>query len=162
MPIIFPDRCKGTTAGALRELKRDGFTRAAGGWFSQDFLSNNLLVGNNFDLYLSKNEPLGEFMNKAEITKENIDNVSDAIRKASVNMVETAREANKQLNDASGKMRDGTEKLSVAIEKMMKIAGRADFANTVKITESFVSSLERLAELEEKGLLDKVMKAMSK
>jgi hypothetical protein len=40
------------------------------------------------------------------------------------------------------------------------VAGRGDFAETVKLTVTLVDSLERLAELEEKGLLDKVMKAM--
>ena len=44
---------------------------------------------------------------------------------------------------------------------MMKIAGRGDFAETVRLTESLVESLERLAVLEEKGLLDKVMRAMN-
>ena len=77
-------------------------------------------------------------------------------------MVNAAREANKQMSDVTGKFRDGTEKLSFAIDKLMKVAGRGDFEKTVELTESLVSSLERLAVLEEKGLLDKVMKAMQK
>lgn len=101
-------------------------------------------------------------MSNLDTAKDRIDETTEAIRVSAVKMVETAREANKTMNDVSGKMRDGSEKLAVAIDKMMKIAGRGDFAETVRLTESLVSSLERLADLEQRGLLDKVMRAMGK
>ena len=75
-------------------------------------------------------------------------------------MVEAANEANKQMASVTGKFRSGTEHLGVAIDKLMKVAGRPDYEQTVKLTDSLVDSLERLAVLEEKGLLDKVMSAM--
>ena len=68
---------------------------------------------------------------------------------------------NKQVADVTGKFRHGTESLGAAIDKMAKIAARADFEKTVALAESLVQSLERLAVLEEKGVLDKVIKAMS-
>ena len=77
-------------------------------------------------------------------------------------MVEQARETNKKLNDLSGKMRDGADKLNSAIEKFNKVTGNTNFAETAKHVESLVNSLERLAVLEASGTLDKVMKAMSK
>lgn len=63
--------------------------------------------------------------------------------------------------DVTGKFRSGTEHLGVAIDKMMKVVGRGDYEKTVQLTRTLVDSLERLAVLEEKGLLDKVMRAMS-
>ena len=92
--------------------------------------------------------------------KAQINENADAILAAGRKLVDTARDANKNMADVTGKFRDGTEKLGNAIDKLMKVAGRGDFAETVKMTESLVDSLERLAILEEKGLLDKVMRAM--
>jgi uncharacterized phage infection (PIP) family protein YhgE len=73
-----------------------------------------------------------------------------------------ARETNKKLNDFSGKMRDGADKLNSAIEKFNKVTSNTNFAETAKHAELLVNSLERLAVLEASGTLDKVMKAMSK
>ena len=99
-------------------------------------------------------------MDALESTKQQINENADAILAAGRKLVDTARDANKNMADVTGKFRDGTEKLGNAIDKLMKVAGRGDFAETVKMTESLVDSLERLAILEEKGLLDKVMRAM--
>lgn len=99
-------------------------------------------------------------METLERTKVQIEENTDAIEASAGKLVQTATEANKKMADVTGKFRDGTERLGNAIDKLMKIAGRGDFAETVKLTESLVDSLERLAALEEKGLLDKVMKAM--
>lgn len=159
MAIIFPENCKGITAGALRQIKATGGTTNCGGFFSVKAINN--LVGSDLAGYFSKSEPCGVFMNELSNQVENIDNTTDAILKSSRNMVDAARDANKQMADASGKMRDSSEKLGSAIDKMLKIAGRSDFAEVVKLTESFVTSLERLAVLDERGLLEKVMKAMS-
>ena len=99
-------------------------------------------------------------MDALEKTQQTINDNTDAIQASAKRLVESAVDANKQMQHVSGKFREGTEKLGVAIDKFMKIASRGDFAETVKLTESFVDSMERLAVLEEKGLLDKVMKAM--
>jgi organic radical activating enzyme len=67
-----------------------------------------------------------------------------------------------RIQDINGKLRDGAEKLGLAMEKFNRVAGNTNFAETAKQAESLVSSLERLAELEASGMLDKVMKAMAK
>ena len=85
-------------------------------------------------------------------TKQNIEETRDAILAASRSMVDAAQVSNKQISDVTGKMRDGSEKLGVAIDKMMKIAGRQDFAETVRLTQSFVDSLERLAALDDRDV----------
>ena len=113
-------------------------------------------------IYLNEREPLGKYMSALEKTKEDADALTDALLKSTTTMVEQAREAYKQLNDVNGKMRDGAEKLGLAIEKFNKVAGNTNFAETAKQAESLVNSLERLAALEASGVLDKVMKAMSK
>jgi len=99
-------------------------------------------------------------MSHLESTKQQINENTDAILTSVHKLVDSAKDANKQMSDVTGKFRDGTEKLGSAIDKLMKVAGRVDYAETVRLTESLVSSLERLAALEEKGVLDKVMKAM--
>ena len=101
-------------------------------------------------------------MSVLEKTKEDAEALTDALLKSTTAMVEQARESYKQLNDVNGKMRDGAEKLGLAIDKFNKIAGNTSFAETARQAESLVNSLERLAELEKSGMLDRVMKAMSK
>ena len=119
-------------------------------------------VATDTSLYLQPNEPLGEYMTALKAAIEDSKEMTEALLKNTNAMVEQARETNKQLNDVSGKMRDGAEKLGSAIEKFNKIAGNTNFAETARQAESLVNSLERLAVLEASGTLDKVMKAMSK
>jgi hypothetical protein len=158
MPIIFPTQCMGATAGGLQQLKQQGHTSAGGGLFHQDYL-DQLVIGTPGQ-YFRHTEPAGIFMDKLEQTKQQIEDNTEAIRRASHVLVDTAKDANKSMADVSGKMRDGADKLSFAIDKMMKVTGRTDFAHVVALTESLVDSLERLAALEQKGLLEKVMQAM--
>ena len=159
MAIIFPNglRGKGVTAGNLRQVTKNGYAEG-GSLVSSEFITQK--VAENPMMYFSKIEPAGVFMDALESTKQQINENADAILAAGRKLVDTARDANKNMADVTGKFRDGTEKLGNAIDKLMKVAGRGDFAETVKMTESLVDSLERLAILEEKGLLDKVMRAM--
>jgi ABC-type transporter Mla subunit MlaD len=113
-------------------------------------------------IYLNEREPLGKFMSALEKTKADADALTDALLKSTNALVEQAKESNKQLNDVNGKMRDGAEKLGIAIERFNKVAGNTNFAETAKQAESLVNSLERLAALEASGMLEKVMKAMAK
>ena len=155
MAIIFPANCKGTTAGALREVKRQGYSTANGGLWDKRMLGS---LGP--ETYFSKIEPAGVFMETLDRTKQQIEENTEAILSSGRKLVDAAKDANKQMADVTGKFRDGTERLGNAIDKLMKVTGRGDFAETVKLTESLVDSLERLAALEENGLLDKVMRAM--
>ena len=158
MAIIYPSNCKGVTAGALRQIKQQGFTTASGGLFSIDNVTGMV---NEQKVYFSQTEPAGVFMENLTSTKQKIEENTEAIFASGRKLVETAKDANKQMAEVTGKFRDGTERLSNAIDKLMKVAERGDFAETVRLTESLVESLERLAVLEEKGLLDKVMRAMN-
>jgi ABC-type transporter Mla subunit MlaD len=101
-------------------------------------------------------------MSVLEKTKDDADAMTEALIKSTTTMVDQAKEAHKQMQDINGKLRDGAEKLGLAIEKFNKVAGNTNFAETAKQAESLVSSLERLAALEASGMLDKVMKAMAK
>jgi ABC-type transporter Mla subunit MlaD len=157
--IIYPAHLKNMTAGAWRQVKQQGSTTASGGWHSMDRIHK---VATDTSLYLQPNEPLGEYMTALKAAIEDSKEMTEALLKNTNSMVEQARETNKQLNDVSGKMRDGAEKLGSAIEKFNKIAGNTNFAETARQAESLVNSLERLAVLEASGTLDKVMKAMSK
>lgn len=159
MPIIFPANCKGTTLGALREVKRDGYTTQSGGLFDMKLVKGMMRSSKGF---FDKIEPGGVFMSNLEVTQKQIDETSEAISKSARSMVEMARESSKGLSEASSKVRDGTDKMGAALDKFMRVVDRKDFAETVKLTESLVDSLERLAVLEDRGVLDKVMKAMAR
>ena len=159
MAIIFPANTKGMTAGAMRQIKQHGSTTAAGGWHSMDTLYE---LAADTGIYLNQREPLGKYMTALAQAKEDAKEMTAALMKNTGEMVEQARESQKQLNDINGKLRDGAEKLGLAIEKFNKVAGNTNFAETAKQAESLVTSLERLAALEASGVLDKVMKAMAK
>ena len=158
MAIIYPSHCKGVTAGALRQIQQQGFTTASGGLFATQKVNNMI---NAKGIYFSHTEQAGVFMENLNSTKQKIEENTEAIFASGRKLVETAKDANKQMAEVTGKFRDGTERLSNAIDKLMKVAERGDFAETVRLTESLVESLERLAVLEEKGMLDKVMRAMN-
>lgn len=159
MAIIYPAHLKNMTAGAFRQIKKQGLTTGSGGCLSIDVLHG---AAANTALFLKSTEPLGKYMTALKAAAEESEEMTEVLLKNTNAMVEQARETNKQLNDLSGKMRDGAVKLSSAIEKFNKIAGNTNFAETAKQAESLVNSLERLAVLEASGTLDKVMKAMSK
>lgn len=159
MAVIYPTHLKGMTAGALRQIKQQGSTTAAGGWHSIDNLKRIATDTNNF---LQPNEPLGEYMTALKTAAQEATEMTEVLFNNTNAMVDQARVTTKQLNDLSGKMRDGAEKLNSAIEKFNKVAGNTNFAETAKHAESLVNSLERLAVLEASGTLEKVMKAMSK
>jgi len=147
------------TSGALRQIKQHGHTTASGGWHSISTLAE---MAADTGLYLNQREPLGKYMTALAHAKEDAKEMTDALLKNTNAMVEQARESHKQLTDINGKLRDGAEKLGLAIEKFNKVAGNTNFAETAKQAESLVTSLERLAALEASGMLDKVMKAMAK
>jgi ABC-type transporter Mla subunit MlaD len=159
MAIIFPAHLKGMTTGALRQIKQHGSTTAAGGWHSMGKIHE---LATDTTIYLQPREPLGKYMTALEQAKEDAKEMTEALLKNTNAMVEQARESHKQMSDINGKLRDGAEKLGLAIEKFNKVAGNTNFAETAKQAESLVTSLERLAALEASGMLDKVMKAMAK
>jgi soluble cytochrome b562 len=158
MAIVFPAICRNVTSGALRQAKQHGATTACKGLFSREGVDRLAL---RVDAYFDHNEPAGAYMDTLERTKQQFEENTEAVSASARKLVEVAVESNKQIAGVTGKFREGTERLGVAIDKLTKVAGRGDFAQLVKQTESLVDSLERLAALEEKGLLDKVIKAMS-
>lgn len=159
MPIKYPSHIRGVTAGALRQVARNGYTTASGGLFSESSV-NSTIRGTRPSTYFSKIEPAGILMSELETKEKELRSVTEAIQSAAFSLVESAKDTSRALQESSGKMRDGTDKLSAAMDKFMKVAHRADFEKTVHLTLSLVDSLERLAALEERGLLEKVMKAM--
>jgi len=150
MAIIYPVHLKGMTTGAMRQIKQHGSTTAAGGWHSMDTLYE---LAADTNIYLSTREPLGKYMTALAQAKEDAKEMTEALLKNTNAMVEQARESHKQMSDINGKLRDGAEKLGLAIEKFNKVAGNTNFAETAKQAESLVTSLERLAALEASGML---------
>ena len=157
-----PCSSHGFTSGAIKDLTLNGFTTACGGVFSEKYLTRALTNPRTcMALITSPSEPTGKFMNTLPTLEDQISNSATAVNSAIVKLSDAADTAKDKLHGVSGKLRDGAEKLSVAIDKVMTVSGRKDYAEVVRLTESLVNSLERLAELEQKGLLDKVIRAMA-
>ena len=125
------------TAGALRQIKQQGYTTAAGGWHALDRVYN---MATDASVYLRENEPLGKYMTVLEKTNQDAKELTQALLKSTNAMVEQARDAHKQMQDINGKLRDGAEKLGLAMEKFNRVAGNTNFAETAKQAESLVSS----------------------
>lgn len=159
MAINYPANCRNITAGAMRQLKQRGYTTASGG-LTQTEAVKNMAQHTRPAEYFSNREPAGIFMSNLESQKQAIEETTEAILAATRRMVDVAKESNKEMAGISGKMRASTESLGAAIDKLTKIASRGDFEKTVALTSTLVDALERLAVLEEKGMLDKVIKAM--
>ena len=159
---VTPCSSHGLTSGALKDLTLKGFTSACGGVFSQEYFDGALTDSRTcIKLITSPTEPTGKFMSTLTSLEDQISSSANAVNSAIHKLNDAADTAKDKLHGVSGKLRDGAEKLSVAIDKVMTVSGRKDYAEVVRLTESLVSSLERLAELEQKGLLDKVIRAMA-
>lgn len=158
MPIIYPPNCRNITQGALRELRKKGSTTASGGLWTNERANSIGVQATNYFLH---DQPARIFMDSLERTKQQIDENTQAICSASHKLVDAANDANKQLATVTGKFRDGIERLGTALDKLAKTTERTDFIHTTQAMASLVDSLERLAVLEERGLLSKVMCAVS-
>jgi hypothetical protein len=160
MAIIIPEHCRGVTAGALRQAKQRGWSTNTrdGGIFSTAYVKK-LVVHNTAD-YLTKREPLGQYMEALEQAKQTSTELTEAISSQMRQMVDAASVGSKAMMEVSAKLRDSAEKMGTAMNKFSAIANNTKFAETAKQAESLVNSLERLADLQKSGLLDKVMAAM--
>jgi hypothetical protein len=106
-----PANLKGITAGALRQVKQQGSTTAAGGWHLEDTIHK---FAADTTLYLKPNEPLGGYMTSLKTAVEDTEAMTEALLKHANSMVEQARETNKKLNDLSGKCE--TEQTSLILQ----------------------------------------------
>ncbi len=161
MAIILPAHCKGVTAGALKQIKQQGFTTAGNSScaFSKSYLDG--LIANQKG-YTRHSEPLGIYMSQLNEAQKTIELTTDAVAASARKMVEEAKAASDKLTDSSRKMRDATDKLNAQMQKFHSIFSGAKFDEQAKSAQSLADALERLAVLEEKGLLSKIMQSMGK
>lgn len=161
MAIIFPESCRGITAGALRQIKQQGFTTAGkdGGACSKDYVQGLIFSQTGFT---RKNEPLGIFMSQLTEATKTINETTEAISASSRKMVNEATTASAALTDASRKMRDATDKLTAQMQKFHTVFSNSKFDDQARAAQSLADALDRLAKLEEKGMLTKVIAALNR
>ena len=70
-----PANLKGITAGALRQVKQQGSTTAAGGWHLEDTIHK---FAADTTLYLRPNEPLGGHMTSLKTAVEDTEAMTEA------------------------------------------------------------------------------------
>ena len=75
-------------------------------------------------------------------------------------MSDSAEQASLDMINSSRKMREATEKLTVQMQKFHTIFNNAKFDEQAKAAASLADSMERLATLEQRGLLSKVIQAL--
>lgn len=159
MAIILPAQLRNVTAGQLKEVAKYGYSQS--GVFSQE----NLKLFATSDKYISmiahKREALGIFMRTIEQNKKDVENTTDAIRQASIQLVEVCKKATEGMVDVGRKMRDNTEKVGAAMQKFSSVAVSANLSKIADDAERLADSLERLAALESTGQLQKLIAAMS-
>ena len=157
MAIHYPAACLGATPGAWQQLKRDGHTTASGGLFLTETVA---AMAFDTSRYTDKREPLGKLMTTLSNAQEDIKATSDAILKSARAMVDAAEIANKGMVESSRKMRDSTEKLTAQMQKFHSVFASTKFDEQAKAAQSLADALERLAALEERGILAKVMTSL--
>ena len=161
MAIILPAHCKGISAGALVQIKQSGYTTAGTGTGRFSVHLINSMIANP-TRYAKKTEPLGIYMSQLAEAQKTIELTTDAVSASARKMVEEAKVASEKLADSSRKMRDATDKLNAQMQKFHSIFSGAKFDEQAKSAQSLADALERLAVLEEKGLLSKIMQSMGK
>ena len=145
------------TSGQMRLRQRIG---ARSELFTADEAKRLREFGIENGDYYSRKEPGGIVMSKMEQQTLEMERAEEALTSAIHKFVESAKVSEKNIKQTSGKIRDSVDKLAGAIQKLMSIANSSDFGKTVEQAESLVSALERLADLENSGKLDRIMDAM--
>lgn len=159
MAIIYPEHLRGITTGALNEIKRKGYTTGSGGLLSSKYVKEMMKDTSEFAF---RTEPLGIFMTTLEKAKTDIEITADAVSAAAKKMVLASNDATESMNDSSRKMREAVDKLGAQMQKFNNIFASAKFSEQAQAATSLADALERLAKLEERGLLEKVMTALAK
>lgn len=130
------------------------------GYFS-DAQKQAVFTVENQGIFLQKREPMGQVMSNFQKATDDVEKLANALMDRTHDMVAQADTTAKAINSSSAKIRDSADKLGAAIEKFNKIASCTNFAESAKNACSLVESLERLAKLQQSGVLDKVMVAIS-
>jgi len=141
----------------MRQLRETGYTS---GLLAAPLIENMVQDVRMSDL-MKPSEKLGKYMaHTDEITKQ-LSDTTNAISLQLRTLNQAAAEGTKEMLIIAGKMRDSTQKFSEAMTRFTAVASSTKFAETAKVAESLVSSLERLAVLQESGKLDKVLAALN-
>lgn len=101
-------------------------------------------------------------MSQLAETRKDIECTTDAVTASARKMVNEAENASASMTDASRKMREATDKLNAQMQKFHATFASVKFDEQAKAAQSLADALERLAKLEEKGMLSKVIAALNK
>lgn len=140
------------TAGQLRETTHKGFSES-GVWTVEHI---RRMVVTDPCAYLTKLEPGGQVVSKVEDVVENLNEASNAIIKAGGVVRDTAIQTIDSITDSNRKVRENTNKLSDSIGVFLKTANRPEYIKAINDMERLASALEKIAELEKAGILNKL------
>ena len=157
MTIHIPQSCKGLSPGAMRLLRETGH---ASGLIAPSLIETMVQDVRMSDL-TKPTETLGKYMTQVNDLSTQLSDTTNAISLQLRTLSKASSDGTKEMLLLSGKMRDSTQKFSEVMTRFTTIAGNSKFAETAKVAESLVNSLERLAVLQESGKLDKVLAALN-
>jgi len=143
---------RGFTAGELRESREHGISNT--GVVSVKYVENK--IQQDPYMYLSKLEPGGQVMNKVEEVVLNLSEASNAIIKAGSTVRESAKTTIDSITDNNRKLRENNTKLTDSINVFLKTATKPEYAKAINDMERLASALEKIAELEKAGILNKL------
>jgi len=101
-------------------------------------------------------------MRNIEDARNDLEKTSAAVLEAGRRLSAASGETAAQIADASRKMREATDKLSAQMQKFYSIFANSKFDEQARAAQSLADAMERLAALESKGVLSKVMAALQK
>lgn len=101
-------------------------------------------------------------MSQLTEAKKDIDSTTDAVSASVHRMIDEAEKASRAMTESSRKMREATDKLTAQMQRFHLAFSSAKFEDQAKAATSLADAMERLAALEEKGLLSKVIAALNK
>ena len=140
------------TAGQLREAKLKGFSES--GIYTVEAVKH-MAVTDPY-AYFNKSEPGGKVMNKVEEVIDNLNEASSAVMKAGKTVRETALSTIESMTDNNRKLRDNTNKLTDSIGVFLKTANNPAYVKAINDIERLAGALEKIAELEKAGILNKL------
>lgn len=143
---------RGFTAGELRESKAHGVSNT--GVVSVAYVDKR--VQSDPYVYLEKREPGGQVVDKVEETVLKLSEASEAIIKAGSTVRESAKTTIESITDNNRKLRDNNTKLTDSINVFLKTATKPEYAKAINDMERLASALEKIAELEKAGILNKL------
>jgi len=144
------------TSGELKEIAQKGYSQSGlinvGFFRKYSALNGSKLIKDNIGVI--------NIMNETNKVEQDLMKVGKAILSQSKALKEIANLHEEKIVESSRKIRDSNHKLTDAIDGFVKKATSAQFMKAVDDAERLAIALEKISDLESKGILNKLTQLM--